>query len=204
MTGDITVVGSTATGKTTLLQTLEQKSRPEEDPVSTVGINHFRVSFCDDSQPPVKSKSKCFPRSNSKVEPSNFVDIRELGGALAPNWESYIKTTFKPTTKEASLVYLIDASNPQSISEAGIHLVDCLSWYENAKIRTGVLIVYSKVDLLMKDRYDKTLIELKALLRISYLRGWCMHCTIQEVEYSAVTGQGLGLIDEWLESRFKN
>ena len=61
--------------------------------VSTVGVNIFRLELS------VQGKRK-----------KELVDIRELGGQLAPVWTDYIK-------RENSVIFVVDSSNLGQVSD---------------------------------------------------------------------------------------
>lgn len=102
--------------------------------------------------------------------------------------------------KSKCVIFLIDASNsPAFLSETAVHLIELLNYLKSAKKHARVLIVYSKIDIVPKNCSAKVLTNIKQLLRITYLKQWySKEITIREVEYSAVTGQGLDKISYWL------
>ena len=98
-------------------------------------------------------------------------------------------------------MFLVDASSlSASLSEAAVHLIDILSYLQTTKKQARVLIIYSKVDIIEpKESCPRIISNIKQLLRTSYLKQWYSKCiTIREVEYSAVTGQGIEKIGYWL------
>ena len=99
---------------------------------------------------------------------------------------------------------LIDASNiSASLSETAIHLIDLLNYLQSKKKVARILIIYSKVDIIQPSESRKRVISnIQQLLRISYLKFWYDKISIKEIEYSAVTGQGVDKICYWLNHSF--
>ena len=96
---------------------------------------------------------------------------------------------------------LVDVSNiPGSLSEAAVHFIDLLNCLHEAKRPARILIIYSKIDLVNpKQTRQRTISNIKQLLRTSHIKYWYnKSITIREVEYSAVTGQGIEQISYWL------
>lgn len=182
----------------------------------TVGVNHFEFTV-DDLTLQVageywnrKKKKKSFfcPKINCQSPELNgaitgVIELKELGGQIAPLWQSIISSSTLEGLREKSrcLIYLVDASNsPAYLSEAAIHLIELLHYLQTTKKQSRVLIVYSKVDLIhLEKSCERILSNIKQLLRISYLKKWySKDITIREIEYSAVTGQGVEKIRYWL------
>ncbi len=67
------------------------------------------------------------------------VIVREIGGAVAPLWKSYVDCG---TSK--AILYVVDASAPEMIGSATIHLVELLADFKLESM--PVLIVFSKTD----------------------------------------------------------
>ena len=103
--------------------------------------------------------------------------------------------------KSKCLMFLVDASNsPSSLSESAIHFIEILNYLKSTNKHARVLLIYSKIDIIVpKESCLKVISNIKQLLRISHLKYWySKHITIREVEYSAVTGQGVDKISYWL------
>lgn len=103
--------------------------------------------------------------------------------------------------KSKCFMFLVDASNTAAyLSESAVHLIDTLHYLQTTKKYARVLIIYSKIDIIgPKEHCNKVIADIKQLLRISYLKNWySKDITIREVEYSAVTGQGVDEISYWL------
>lgn len=182
----------------------------------TVGVNHFEFTV-DDLTLQVageywnrkKNKNSFFcPKINCQSPELNsdkagVIQLKELGGQIAPLWKSMISSTTVESLREKSrcLIFLVDASNtPAYLSEAAVHLIELLNYLQTTKKHSRVLIVYSKVDLIhLEESCERILSNIKQLLRISYLKTWySKDITIKEIEYSAVTGQGVEKIRYWL------
>lgn len=182
----------------------------------TVGVNHFEFTV-DDLTLQVageywnrkKNKNSFFcPKINCQSPEQNsdkagVIELKELGGQIAPLWKSMISSTTVESLREKSrcLIFLVDASNtPAYLSEAAVHLIELLNYLQTTKKHSRVLIVYSKVDLIhLEESCERILSNIKQLLRISYLKTWySKDITIKEIEYSAVTGQGVEKIRYWL------
>jgi len=182
----------------------------------TIGVNHFQFTV-DDLTLQVageywkrkKNKSnnicKKFSCSSSAVNSDRIdaIELRELGGEIAPLWKSMIANSDSASLNEKSkcLMFLVDASNSAAyLSESAIHLIETLNYLQTTKKHARVLIIYSKVDIIVPKEYClKVISNIKQLLRTSYLKNWYnKDITIREVEYSAVTGQGIDDISYWL------
>ena len=102
--------------------------------------------------------------------------------------------------KSKCIIFVIDASNsPAYLSESAVHLIEVLNYLKSRKKIARVLIVYSKIDIVPKECSTKIITNIKQLLRITNIKHWYANeITIREVEYSAVTGQGIDKIRYWL------
>ena len=49
---------------------------------------------------------------------------------------------------------------------------------EESKQKCRFLIVLSKLDLIEEDLRPRKLLEIRSLLRISYLQAWCQHAVV--------------------------
>lgn len=91
-------LGPTSSGKTLLLKRLQNEEVDETSTsIPTIGTNIFNVK-CD----------------------TRLVEIREVGGTIAPLWSKY----YNPTAK---ILYVVDASNLCQISAAGVLLYSILT-----------------------------------------------------------------------------
>jgi len=185
-------MGATSSGKTTLLNILENKKsnatvegsqRVLIKTLPTVGINHFYIN-------------RDIIRNKSAVE------LKEYGGQLAPLWTTYLRQQ-----RSKNILYLVDCADLAKLPETSIHLVEVLE--QIAKCPSRLLLVYTKIDLLTPDGSDffgdcvpfenKRLSEYRQLLRIHHLKTFCPSVDICEVAFSAINGQGLPFISHWLQ-----
>lgn len=67
---------------------------------------------------------------------SEVVIIREVGGVMAPIWQSYIEPG-----KTNAILYVVDASSPETLGTSTIHLLELLNHTSVANI-TPILIVF--------------------------------------------------------------
>ncbi|XP_068250110.1 ADP-ribosylation factor-like protein 16 [Palaemon carinicauda] len=103
----ILCVGPEATGKTLLLRRLLNLTKPDLSltTVPTVGVNIVTL-----------------------IEPEKLpIDIRELGGSMAPIWHNYYGGVRK-------VIYVIDGVNLTQLGEATLQLMELL---ENPKLRAA-------------------------------------------------------------------
>ena len=140
-------------------------------------------------------KNFCF---GDEIKQDLFVTVRELGGAIAPLWPSYIGSTSKESQHQ-NFIFLVDSADPGRLAEAGVHLVDCLSSLEECKHRCKLLLILTKVDLLNAGQRGKQVLDILSLLQIGTLTAWCHHVKLQVLEYSAGTGEGIDTIVDWLK-----
>jgi hypothetical protein len=215
----VVCAGAIAAGKTELLNNLKKFNDDDStnqdsesglpfEPLPTVGINHFNIDVTLEEDHTSRSNgtfaNRCLPLLvGERRKLKHCVSVREFGGELAPAWLTYIKGATSGNgaerTSKHGLMFLVDVSNCARLAEAGVHLIEILSWYEKAKLRARVLVIFSKIDLLCEVR-ERILCESKALLRLDYLINWCQHCCIEHVDYSAKTGEGLETIFHWLRA----
>lgn len=99
---NILCLGPKGSGKTLLLNTLQDPESVNDTThsVPTVGTNIFTIKM------PVADGEK--KNSNAK----KYIQIRELGGTMAPMWKNYYDGVEK-------IMYVIDTSNLCQISAAG-------------------------------------------------------------------------------------
>lgn len=100
-------LGPKYSGKTHLLTKLSKLQSGEDTTsphiVPTIGTNIFSIKL------PVKQKT------TSKQKSHVYVQVREVGGTMAPMWKNYLNDAKK-------LMYVVDTSNLCQISAAGIFL----------------------------------------------------------------------------------
>ena len=197
---DIAVcLGSSGSGKTTLLRKLQKSSREDDtEPLPTVGVNHFSV----DIPPLVSEETKCFSYLQRKKRGTQL-SFREFGGALAPAWLTYLnRIRDDSSVLVRGLLFVVDASCSARFAEAGVHLVDIVEFLESQKSNCRILLVLSKLDLIDECCLEKTLNNLKTLLRLDYLANWCKFCVIEHCEYSAISEEGLCDVINWCRSLY--
>ena len=102
-------IGPSGSGKTLLLRKLQNVNLVDETStaVPTVGTNLFTL-----------------------YSGNNRIEIREVGGAMAPLWHKYYKSVSK-------VIYVVDTSNLCQISAAGVLLYAALAHplLRNARVR---------------------------------------------------------------------
>ncbi|KAF6039433.1 ARL16 [Bugula neritina] len=167
----ILLVGSTSSGKTLFAKQLQEyvtkgSVLPESDiltTIPTVGTN----------------------MSTLQISRKDAVDIRELGGSMAPIWRKYYKNA-------DSVVFLVDKSNPQQLSAASILLFDMLT--DHLLTDVPFLVVWNKIDSrnCMSSGYIKNILDLDLIKNYASQK-------IDSVECSSVTGEGFGSIVTWLK-----
>ena len=86
--------------------------------------------------------------------PEEKVTVREIGGTMAPIWSSFVESG-----RVSAVMYVVDASSPETIGTATIHLVELLA--HPSLDGTSVLIVFSKADL----QSPRNMQELKSIIR---------------------------------------
>lgn len=99
----ILCLGPTGSGKTLLLNTLQDEELINETShsIPTVGMNIFTIKL------PIKETE-----GKKKANLKQYVQVRELGGTMAPMWKNYYDDVEK-------IMYVIDTSNLCQISAAG-------------------------------------------------------------------------------------
>ena len=200
----ILCVGSTGCGKSSLLKLLQQKSQSEyikatagkEDPnankpnpdlppdyipstISTVGTDLITL--------PAKPKGKS-SGGNQVTTPQEVVVIREVGGCMAPIWSSYVEPG-----RTNAIMYVVDASCPEKIATATIHLVELLN--HGAMANTApVMIIFSKSDL----KSARSVTEIQYLMRLDHiLRQGLNVQLIEHTTFNVVTKENMDKIYEW-------
>lgn len=100
----ILCLGPKGSGKTLLLNTLQDPDLVNDTShsIQTIGTNIFTIKL-----PPPANETK-----KSSTNAKRYVQIRELGGSIAPMWKNYYDGVEK-------ILYVIDTSNLCQISAAG-------------------------------------------------------------------------------------
>ncbi|CAH0392028.1 unnamed protein product [Bemisia tabaci] len=121
-----------------------------------------------------------------KIKEQQKIIIRELGGEMAPLWHQYYDGINK-------IIYVVDASNLCQISAAGVLLYDLLAQPKLQKAK--ILLVLAKMDVSYRQMRNEALL----MLQIKRLEKEIPQ-TITILETSAVTGEGMEPMLEWLQS----
>ena len=172
----ILCVGTTGCGKTSLLRILQQKCQNDyvklatgKDPPAEPTDSHVPEGYIPSTIPtvgtdlmtlPVKPRGKAGSYNSGNLPPpSEIVTIREVGGAMAPIWNSYVEPA-----KTNAILYVVDSSSPETIGASTIQLLELLhhSAVENS---LPVMIVFSKTDL----KSSRSLGELQYLMRLDQI-----------------------------------
>lgn len=121
----------------------------------------------------------------SKGEPEEKAMVREVGGAMAPIWSSFVESG-----KTKAVLYVVDTSSPETIAASTVQLVELLSHPSLESI--SVLLVFSKLDLKSSRQYH----ELRNLMRLDQLIA-CGNHDLTEVTFDLKKRDKLGEIFEW-------
>lgn len=142
----VSIVGSACSGKSVLIKYLTQDVTSEDFQLNlfktkpTIGINlvDLNDNFVE------------------KTTSETVLQLRELGGSLAQNWNSYLTAESSGCTR---LVYVIDVTNLQVISEVAIHFINLVQTIStlHSSTKSKVLIAFSKIDCLSKQLLQKNL-----------------------------------------------
>ena len=188
-------LGATGAGKTVLLKKLaggEEVTRYTKI-IPTVGINHFDIEI---QLMPIDGDDR--KKKKDKNRPP-VVQVKELGGELAPNWPQYLNQQ-----NERKVVYVIDVSDFTKVSEVAVHLVECFKSLSGGCTGEGdkssIIILYSKTDLLPERRVNAEIQRYRYLLRLSSLISWYeKSVNVTEYCYSAWTDlAGAPAVKNWL------
>lgn len=127
---------------------------------------------------------KDFESNKQKSKQMLSVQIREIGGTMAPIWRRY----FEDVTH---VIYVVDTSNLCQISAAGVLLYTILT---EPRLQTAeMLLVLTKMDLAYRQMRNEALL----MLQLTKLRKE-LRQRITVVETSSVTKSGLNDVLDWL------
>lgn len=107
---------------------------------------------------------------------------------MAPIWSSFVEVG-----RVLAVMFVLDASSPESVGASAIHLVELL---DHAAVRDTlpVLLVFTKTDL----KSARTLTEYKGLLRLDQiLRTGLNSVLIAHTTFNAVKNENLDVVYEW-------
>lgn len=117
--------------------------------------------------------------------------VREVGGSMAPIWASFIESG-----KTKAVLYVVDASSPETIGASTVQLVELLS--HPSLESSSVMIVFSKLDL----QSARQLHELKNLMRLDQLVANGNH-EVTELAFNIAKRDNIADIFNWC-MRFQN
>ena len=169
----VLVLGAEGTGKTLLLKRIQN-------------LAENGVDGCKDFESVPSTVSTIGTNIAVAVLSKRKVNLRELGGAMAPIWKNYFDEAH-------AVIFLIDVSNNIQVSASTILLYDVLGSDNLAKM--PVLLLLNKADL----SSSLTIQELKFILRLPDLKRLASQ-SIKVVECSLKSGMGMQDIREWLQS----
>lgn len=118
------------------------------------------------------------------LHPIGEIVVREVGGAMAPLWNQYYQNITR-------IIYVVDASNLCQIAAAGVLLYTVLA--EPQLKQAKVLLVLSKMDVSYRQMRNEALL----MLQFARLQREISQ-SVTVLEASAITGEGLQAIKEWL------
>ena len=167
----VLVLGAEGTGKTLLLKRIQS--------VAESGIDD-----CGDFESVPSTVSTIGTNIATVMVNKRKLNLREVGGAMAPIWKNYYDET-------TAVIFLIDVSNNFQISASTVLFFDVLRDERLSKL--PVLLLLNKTDL----NPSLTIQELKFVLRLNDLK---MHITqnLKVLECNMQSGTGMQGIWEWI------
>ncbi|XP_071813407.1 ADP-ribosylation factor-like protein 16 isoform X3 [Apostichopus japonicus] len=168
------LIGATGTGKTLLLKRLKK--------ISSDGT----VTFTD---VPATIPTVGTNLSNLTVEKKREVTVRELGGAMAPIWPTYLNDT-------NVILFMVDASSPSQISASTILLLTTLA--SDQLQSASVLVLLNKIDM----SSSLSVSELMYLMQLEDLVLTASQ-SITVIQCSAKDGRGLKEVMTWISENSK-
>ncbi len=159
----------------------------------TVGVSHYQVRL------PVVGEKRADGKKKTRGElPTELVEVRELGGALAQNWPSY----FRP--EDRRLIFVVDANDASRLPEVAVHFVQCLETLAAraaGEDKASLLLLFSKTDLAGEERelLLKNEANVRQLLRLSDLTKWHEdNIEVEELSCSVWNEEGFPQIKDWI------
>ncbi|PIK49181.1 putative ADP-ribosylation factor-like protein 16 isoform X1 [Apostichopus japonicus] len=128
--------------------------------------------------------------SNLTVEKKREVTVRELGGAMAPIWPTYLNDT-------NVILFMVDASSPSQISASTILLLTTLA--SDQLQSASVLVLLNKIDM----SSSLSVSELMYLMQLEDLVLTASQ-TITVMQCCAKDGRGLKRYDPFLLNYMNN
>ncbi|XP_067938096.1 ADP-ribosylation factor-like protein 16 [Watersipora subatra] len=113
------------------------------------------------------------------------VEMRELGGSMAPIWKKYYK-------ESNAIIFLANKNGSLQLSACFILLMDMLTREELKEV--PFLIVWNKIDCenCMTDGFIKNILDLELIAKHAKQ-------SIQTLNCSSITGKGLADIAGWIQ-----
>lgn len=117
--------------------------------------------------------------------PEEKTMVREVGGAMAPIWSSFVEPG-----KTRAVLYVVDSSSPETIGSATVHFVELLGHPSLEGV--SVMIVFSKLDR----EGARKLHELKSLMRLDQIVGSGNH-DVTEVSFNHKKREKVAEVFDW-------
>ncbi|XP_026480644.1 ADP-ribosylation factor-like protein 16 [Ctenocephalides felis] len=162
-------LGPSGSGKTSLLKRLQNSDSIDftSNSIPTVGTNIYTIKKVSESSKPAKQ-----------------INIREVGGSMAPIWKNYFTGVNK-------IMYVVDTSNLCQVTASGVLFYSILA---DPRLKdTKVILVLTKMDLAYRQMRNEALL----MLQFNRLQKEIPQ-KISVIEASAMTGLGIDNIQEWL------
>lgn len=192
-------LGPKYSGKTHLLSSMQNPGsiNKTSHSVPTVGTNLYSIKLPSAEL----STTTVVTKKNNRPK---FIQVREVGGTMAPMWKNYL-------TDISKIMYVVDTSNLCQISAAGMSFLQknieiCLlinqfkqgvllySLLAEPRLQTAkVLIVLTKMDLAYRQMRNEALLMMQMEKLKKQIRQ-----TVTIVETSALSTTGHDQILNWL------
>ncbi|NP_001039060.1 ADP-ribosylation factor-like protein 16 [Xenopus tropicalis] len=181
-----------------ILQFVAAKVKPLFQHVSASRCPRCRENFAHEEAPKLSSKDAADMGDALPTQPTvgtNLTDltiqkahvtVREVGGSMGPIWPSYYRDC-------KSVIFMVDAANPNQVSASCIQLLAVLS--AEPLVSASVLILFNKIDL----PCYMSLVEIKSLFRMDDIIS-CAKQQISVLQTSSLDGTGLQDVMHWLHS----
>ncbi|CAB4068767.1 unnamed protein product [Lepeophtheirus salmonis] len=123
---------------------------------------------------------------NDALTKDDIIVVREIGGTMVQLWPSFIEPI-----NTRGILYVIDASEPESLGKATIHLLEFLN-HPNLNENVEVLIVFSKTDI----KCSRSLSEFKFIMRLNHIIASSKRY-ISHLQFNAESQENQDKILEW-------